>query len=240
MNADQITEIRSELNELQQQAVDLAAVNAPMPAQITKRTLRALVRRGLLTEDQAGYFWITDLGRRCATPKPKAEKKTRTRKPTNCADCEIRLTPSRRSDSEELCRYCEEASMNFNEHQDGAPVGTHTADQPCTECGTWDPTAHYAPKPRVRKAPTPQDCRCGCGKQTKGGNYLPGHDARHAGQVARWIVEQNLDDARMQATLDARFWDTPLLEAKCRASVERQRTAAARKLAKAEAKAESK
>ena len=24
----------------------------------------------------------------------------------------------------------------------------------------------------------PKDCACGCGKQTKGGTFLPGHDAR--------------------------------------------------------------
>jgi hypothetical protein len=31
-------------------------------------------------------------------------------------------------------------------------------------------------------------CRCGCGSATKG-NYAPGHDARHAGQVAKALAE---------------------------------------------------
>lgn len=228
-DAQTITEIREDLNALQQEAVDLASTNAPMPAKITKRTLRALVRRGLLTEDEAGFFWITDLGRQCATPKPAPTPKARApRKPTHCTDCEVRLTPARRSDTEGLCTYCEEASMNHNEHQDDAPAGIHTADQPCVYCGTYDPTAHWAPKPRQRKVATPQECRCGCGDMTKGGNYLPGHDARHAGQVARHAVDSGLDDAQVDRLLDERFWDTPRLEAKCRASISRLQAKAAK------------
>jgi hypothetical protein len=37
-------------------------------------------------------------------------------------------------------------------------------------------------KPREPKPP--KDCACGCGAQTKGGNYLPGHDSRHVSQVS--------------------------------------------------------
>ena len=33
-------------------------------------------------------------------------------------------------------------------------------------------------------------CKCGCGKRTRftSSNYLPGHDARHKGQIAREII----------------------------------------------------
>jgi len=41
-------------------------------------------------------------------------------------------------------------------------------------------------KPKaVRKAKEPKQCTCGCGGMTKGGSFLPGHDARyHAAQRA--------------------------------------------------------
>ncbi|WP_018178759.1 hypothetical protein [Jongsikchunia kroppenstedtii] len=39
---------------------------------------------------------------------------------------------------------------------------------------------------------TPQECRCGCGEMTGGGNYRPGHDARHVGQVARAVVAKEI------------------------------------------------
>ena len=32
-------------------------------------------------------------------------------------------------------------------------------------------------RPR-RQRGTPRDCKCGCGEQTKGGTFRPGHDAR--------------------------------------------------------------
>jgi hypothetical protein len=38
--------------------------------------------------------------------------------------------------------------------------------------------------------PTPVSCHCGCGTDAKlGRRYLPGHDARHAGQVGRALAE---------------------------------------------------
>lgn len=33
----------------------------------------------------------------------------------------------------------------------------------------------------------PKDCRCGCDGQTKGGDFLPGHDARFYGRVIKYI-----------------------------------------------------
>lgn len=40
------------------------------------------------------------------------------------------------------------------------------------------------------EAPTPVSCHCGCGTEAKlGRRYLPGHDARHAGQVGRMVAE---------------------------------------------------
>lgn len=36
-----------------------------------------------------------------------------------------------------------------------------------------------------RKAKTPRACACGCGAQTKGGRFAPGHDARLLGLVRR-------------------------------------------------------
>lgn len=39
-------------------------------------------------------------------------------------------------------------------------------------------------KPKAeKKAATPQDCLCGCGGQTKGGRFIPGHDARYHSRI---------------------------------------------------------
>lgn len=48
-----------------------------------------------------------------------------------------------------------------------------------------------APSNEAPKAtPTPVSCHCGCGTEAKlGRRYLPGHDARHAGQVGRMVAE---------------------------------------------------
>ena len=42
---------------------------------------------------------------------------------------------------------------------------------------------------------TPRECRCLCGGMTRGGRYLPGHDARLAGRVKRFqeFLEDNRD-----------------------------------------------
>lgn len=58
-------------------------------------------------------------------------------------------------------------------------------------------------------------CKCQCGGRTKGGSYLPGHDARHVSEVfARWIKSEfDVDGAkrelahapRLQAKLEARI-----------------------------------
>lgn len=37
--------------------------------------------------------------------------------------------------------------------------------------------------PKAAKAP--RDCSCGCGGQTKGGRFIPGHDARYHGRIRK-------------------------------------------------------
>ncbi len=39
------------------------------------------------------------------------------------------------------------------------------------------------PKERAAKVKTPQNCLCGCGGQTKGGRFIPGHDARYHARI---------------------------------------------------------
>ena len=53
--------------------------------------------------------------------------------------------------------------------------------------------------PKTPKAKTGQ-CRC-CNEPTKGGQFLPGHDARYVSQQAKLIVEQNRQDL-LAARLD--------------------------------------
>ncbi len=71
-------------------------------------------------------------------------------------------------------------------------------------------TAAQAPAPTS----TGPACKCQCGGTTKGGSYLPGHDARHVSEVfARWIKSEfDVDGAKrelahapkLQAKLEAR------------------------------------
>lgn len=53
------------------------------------------------------------------------------------------------------------------------------------------------------KTVTTRHCTCGCGQATSSSKtmYKPGHDARHAGQVARRIVEKHLSGDQAQAEL---------------------------------------
>lgn len=45
--------------------------------------------------------------------------------------------------------------------------------------------AEAATEAKPRKGKDPRDCECGCGGQTKGGRFIPGHDAKlHARQKA--------------------------------------------------------
>lgn len=46
-----------------------------------------------------------------------------------------------------------------------------------------------APRSGGKKKGTPKECACGCGEMTGGGNFRPGHDARHKGNLLRAIDE---------------------------------------------------
>lgn len=47
---------------------------------------------------------------------------------------------------------------------------------------------------KPRKAKDPQNCTCGCGGQTKGGRFIPGHDARYHARMRTLENEpHNLD-----------------------------------------------
>ncbi|MEX5266288.1 hypothetical protein [Kocuria sp. CPCC 204721] len=78
---------------------------------------------------------------------------------------------------------------------------------------------------------TPNLCRCGCGDQTKTtkARYLPGHDARHAGQLARAVLAAQ--DPKQRATVRRTITKqlSPALQAKAKRMIERgQRIEAAR------------
>lgn len=90
----------------------------------------------------------------------------------------------------------------------------------------------------VEATPTPTACKCGCGAPTKS-TYAPGHDARHAGQIGRWLLA-NPDATPAQRKTQLANLPTPALQAKAERVVE---TAAAKeqaKQAKAEARAKAK
>lgn len=76
-------------------------------------------------------------------------------------------------------------AASINRYLDTLPV----EDAPLTETDTNMAATATAPKSTTRRnnsANAPHECRCGCGSMIPGkSNYKPGHDARHAGQVAR-------------------------------------------------------
>jgi predicted SprT family Zn-dependent metalloprotease len=53
--------------------------------------------------------------------------------------------------------------------------------------------ARTAPKPRPASAVKSRPCTCKCGGSTKGGMYLPGHDARHVAELFD-LVNRKADD----------------------------------------------
>lgn len=79
------------------------------------------------------------------------------------------------------------------------------------------PVAASTPAPAIAASEPRADvlaCKCQCGGRTKGGDYLPGHDARHVSEVfAGWLANRHdLDGAKhllrhapkLQAKLEAR------------------------------------
>ena len=118
-----MTTTTTQLTDLSAQALHQMAYNKPLHKDITKRTLNALVKRGLATFDGSCY-WITQSGR-------------------------------------ETIGISLEAS------------------------------SPRARKPRAKKPIEVKHCLC-CAAPTKGGNFLPGHDARLIARLATQIDSQEL------------------------------------------------
>lgn len=61
-----------------------------------------------------------------------------------------------------------------------------------------------APEPKLESNQIKHPCRCGCGFNTNhpGSTYLPGHDARHAGHVARAMGDPGLSDEQRSKLLE--------------------------------------
>lgn len=100
--------------------------------------------------------------------------------------------------------------------------------------------APATPTPAAPAAPTAVACGCGCGAMANiGRQYRPGHDARHAGQVGRIIAENAEITPEQEGALIASL-PTPALQAKAAAFVQKRRTEAKIKAAKAALRAELK
>ncbi|WIC89818.1 hypothetical protein SEA_SAPO_47 [Gordonia phage Sapo] len=232
MNTTATTAPTVELTDLQRLALELLAYNKPLPAKVTKRTLNSLVKKGWATVDEAELYWVTAAGREAVgvteaqAEKPKREKASRARR---CVDCDVLLTSKTRTgESEDTCSYCWAAAGFDNDHADGhAEKGDHKAG--CRECDTYDACTYWDEYTPVKKRKQPKTCYCGCEGTTGGGNYLPGHDARHAGHLARRVVEGRED---LETALNQLPWDADKLAAKVRKSVELGLAKAAAKAAK--------
>lgn len=88
--------------------------------------------------------------------------------------------------------------------------------------------AKSTPKPVPAKAKQQVKCGCGCGNLTAR-TYKPGHDARHAGQVARSIIKGADPKEALKAL------PTDALRTKAQRMVTRHEVTAQAKAAKAEA-----
>jgi hypothetical protein len=80
-------------------------------------------------------------------------------------------------------------------------------------------------------------CKCGCEGETKGGNFLPGHDARLVSVTVQAVLDKKVTEAAARKTM-APFSDA--LKAKFEKSLGLQRDKAAKAKANAEAKAQAK
>ena len=135
---------------------------------------------------------LTKLGAEAIAPEPvKPSRKRATG--ARCEDCTVLLTSRTRSDHAALCSYCLDAAEAENSHADG--YADHHREG-CRECGTYDAGAHWdqpttgGDGTRTRGGKTPRPCGCGCKALTSGGLWLPGHDARWAGETGRTIAAQ--------------------------------------------------
>lgn len=74
-----------------------------------------------------------------------------------------------------------------------APEGQPSVDEPAADVAPTTSTIAIGadglpvlPKAkRTRKPKAPKACSCGCGGETRGGRFIPGHDAKLAGWVLR-------------------------------------------------------
>lgn len=86
-----------------------------------------------------------------------------------------------------------------------AETPTHNEAVEAFQAGQAEDAAPEAPvaAPAASAAPQQRECRCGCGEQVQGkrSEYRPGHDARHAGRVAREVAAAVLEGREATETL---------------------------------------
>lgn len=124
--------------------------------------------------------------------------------------------------------------------RNGSTIPEAPAPAPTPKVGKAGKAAKAAaPAPKAAKAtaPTQAPCGCGCAAPAKPGRtYLPGHDARHAGQVGRWLAANPKATPAAQAAEVAKL-PTPALQAKARKFAANRAAEATRKTAAAELRA---
>lgn len=124
-----------------------------------------------------------------------------------CMDCGHRGTADEISTETWTCLDGAACDARLATRRVAASVALYGADE------TGKPRTPASATPKPEKAPSKPktfECRCSCGGMTKGGAYLPGHDARHISEVYKTAMAtgQSIDDAL------AIFADKPALQAK--------------------------
>lgn len=114
-------------------------------------------------------------------------------------------------------------------------VPRKAAPKPATDTPKEHPVTTTATTTGTTDTPTPNVCLCGCAEvvKSKRGTYRPGHDARHAGEVARQVAADG-DTGRYEALpTEALRSKAAGLTARLLAKAEAQATRAATAEAKA-------
>ena len=161
----------------EQMTIALRQMIDAQPVTVTRRTTGALESRGLARFDEASATWVATEQGRCALAQlTPTELELVQRLAKN--------QPTRKADQELLPGLQERGLVSY----DG--VTPYITNFGRVILGLPE---QIKPRKSGGTKRTPKEtswCQCGCGEQTGGGNYRPGHDARHVGMIGREIALQ--------------------------------------------------
>lgn len=148
-----------------------------LPPNTTRRTTNALVQRGFVEFDLEHGRWIVTESGRVTLGLALSVEDTEVLRRLNDGQ------PLRKKDAEVVDSLVTRKLAS----RSGASVFITDAGRQAIGIDT---AVHLKPKRQPKKVKHCGPCACGCGQTTNGGNYMAGHDARHAGVVARQVADE--------------------------------------------------